>query len=304
MIRKQPNCCAHNAGFPLLFAALLGFWTTSPALATPCQDGRGIVASGADLKALSGYYVGGDQCFYDPNGIQAIDVPPAVGASGLRAERLVFVNGANPQADREPYFLTLLAQARDTPAIGVLNTQTSDDPFSTPTLRGTSAVKTLESLMLESLETRREVIIRAGSGGALPVAVAVARAKGRWAARHHGPRRLDEALRQLRIETFGGVGAFYPDGPRYVHYANLLDPNAQKFGVLNPLTKPGHHAVIAIFRDSLPPLEANYESLTPENERILSHHGFGVYNAHQVPFDRIYRLSLPVLPYTVVPFVR
>ena len=89
-----------------------------------------------------------------------------------------------------------------------------------------------------------------------------------------------------------------------MHYANLLDPNAQKFGVLNPLTKPGHHAVIAIFRDSLPPLEAAYESLTPENERILSHHGFGVYNAHQARFDQIYRLSLPVLPYTVVPLVR
>ena len=165
MIRKPANCCARKAGFPLLLAALLGFWTASAALAAPCQDARGVAASGADLTVLSGYYVGGDQCFHDPNGIEAMDVPPAVGASGLRAERLVFVNGANAKADREPYFLTLLAQARDTPAIGVLNTQTSDDPFSTPTLRGTSAVKTLESLMLESLEARRDVIIRAGSGG-------------------------------------------------------------------------------------------------------------------------------------------
>lgn len=290
--------------FPLLCAALLGLWAASPAIATPCQDPRGVVASGVDLKAISGYYVGGDQCFYDPNGIEAMAVPPALGASGLRAERLVFVNGANPKAGREPYFLTLLAQARDMPAIGVLNTQTSDDPVSTPAPRGTSAAKTLESLMLQTLEGDLDLIIRAGSGGALPVALAVARAKGRWAARHHGPRRLDDRLGQLRIETFGGVGAYYPDGPRYVHYANLLDPNALKFGVLNPLTKPGHHAVIAVFRDSLPPLEATYESLTPENERILSHHGFGVYNAHQAPFERIYRLSLPVLPYTVVPLVR
>lgn len=304
MIRKQPCSSARHTGFSPLFAALLALWITLPAMATPCQDARGIVASGADLEALSGYYVGGDQCFYDPNSIEAMQVPPALGASGLRAERLVFVNGANPKADREPYLLTLLAQARDMPAIGVLNTQTSDDLLSTPTLRGTSAVKTLESLMLRLLDERQDMVIRAGSGGALPVALAVARAKGRWSVRHHGPRRLDDAMRQLRIETFGGVNGLYPDGPRYVHYANLLDPNALKFGVLNPLTKPGHGAVIAIFRDSLPPLEATYESLTPENERILSHHGFGVYNAHQAAFDRLYRLSLPVLPYTVVPLVR
>ena len=304
MIRKRIHRSPQHNRFALLCAALLGFWTTLPAEASSCRDARGVAAPGVDLTALSGYYVGGDGCFYDPTGIESMDVPPAVGASGLRKERLVFVNGANPKADREPYFLTLLAQARDTPAIGVLNTQTSDDLLSTPTLRGTSAVKTLESLMLASLEERQDMIIRAGSAGALLLVQAIARTKGRWAARHPGPRRLDEALRPLRIETFGGVGAFYPDGPRYVHYANLLDPNALKFGVLNPLTKPGHGAVIAVFRDTQPPLEAPYEILTPESERILSHHGFAVYNAHQAPFDRVYRLSLPVLPYTVLPLVR
>lgn len=281
----------------------LGLTTATAALAD-CSDVRGITPpESADLSSYSGYYVGGDGCFYDPHGIDVMAVPPAVGASGLRDERLIFVNGANPKADREPYFLRLLAEARDIPAVGVLNTQTDENLSSPPTIKGVSAVKTLESLMLQSLETGSDLLVRGGSAGASVVSVALARTKMRWSARHPRPRRLDDALRHLKVETFGGVGFFYPDGPRYVHYANLKDPNAQRLGVLNPLVKPGQGAVIALFQDSLAPLEADYEVLTPKNEIILSHHGFGVYNANQRNFDRLYRFSPKLLPYRVVPLI-
>ncbi|MGB5234327.1 MAG: hypothetical protein WBN85_04015 [Candidatus Macondimonas sp.] len=272
----------------------------SGGVAASCQDARGLMPDPALLSDYAGFYVGGDACFYDPTGIRLGEVPPALGPSGDTGQRLIFVNGANPKVEREPMLLRLLAEARDLPAIGILNTQTSDDPVSAPRIRGTSTVKTLESIMRDGLEHDREVLIRAGSAGASVVAIAIGRTKASWAARHPRPYKLDKTLRAIKVETFGGVNSFYPDGPSYVHYANLLDPNAQKFGVLNPLNKPGRGAVIAVFRDTLPPLEAPYEALTEKNYRILSHHGFGVYNANQTDFDRAYRFS-PSHLYTIVP---
>jgi hypothetical protein len=288
-----------------------GYWAPLPVLlgllfcgsgsmAADCQDARGLTPDPALLSDYSGFYVGGDACFYDPKGIRLGEVPPALGPSGDTGQRLIFVNGANPKVEREPEFLHLLAQARNLPAVGILNTQTSDEMVSAPGIRGTSAVKTLESVIQDGLEHDREVLIRAGSAGASVVAIAIERIKASWASRHPRQYKLDQTLRAIKVETFGGVNPFYPDGPSYVHYANLLDPNAQKFGVLNPLAKPGQGAVIAVFRDTVPPLEAPYESLTPRNYRILSHHGFGVYNAHQMDFDRAYRSS-PSHLYTIVP---
>ena len=102
------------------------------------------------------------------------------------------------------------------------------------------------------------------------------------------------------METFGRVNPFYPEGPSYVHYANLPDPNALKIGVLNPLNKPRQGTVIAAFRDAMAPLEVPFESLTEKDYQILSHHGFGVYNAHQMDFDRAYRFS-PSRLYAIVP---
>lgn len=272
----------------------------SGSVAASCQDARGLIPDPALLSDYSGFYVGGDACFYDPTGIRLGEVPPALGPSGDTGQRLIFVNGANPKIEREPEFLRLLAEARDLPAVGILNTQTSDDPFSAPRIHGTSAVKTLESVMRDGLKHNREVLIRAGSAGASVVAIAIGRTKASWTVRHPRPYKLDKILRAIKVETFGGVNPFYPDGPSYVHYANLLDPNAQKFGVLNPLNKPGQGAVIAVFRDTMPPLEAPYEPLTEKDNHILSHHGFGVYNAHQMDFDRAYRFS-PSHFYIIVP---
>jgi hypothetical protein len=276
------------------------FVSTSTMTFASCQDVRGVTPDPSRLSDYSGFYIGGDSCFYDPAGIRLGEVPPALGPSGDTSQRLIFVNGANPKVDREPMLLRLLAHMRDLPAVGVLNTQTGDDLFSPPQRQGISAVKTLESAMLEGLEQDHEVLIRAGSAGALVVATAIARTKASWIAHHPRPRKLDNALNAIKVETFGGVNAVYPDGPRYVHYANLLDPNAQKLGVLNPLTKPGQGAVIAIFRDTVPPLEAPYEPLTEKEASILSHHGFAVYNANQTDFDRAYRFS-PRHLYAIVP---
>ena len=266
-----------------------------------CLDSRGLIPNDSNLSLYSGFYVGGDGCFYDPMGIDVAKVPPALGPSGDTGKRIIFVNGANPKAEREPYFLQLLAQKRDLPAVGVFNPQSKQNPFSTPQNAGVSPVRTLEALTLQSLETHREVLIRAGSSGSTVVAVAIGRTKAQWKERISNRRALNRALRTIKIETFGGVGLIYPNGPRYVHYANLLDPNALKYGVLNPLTLPGKGAVIAVFKDSLPPLEANYEPLSEANYKVLSHHGFGVYNAHQMDFDQLYRFSSKHLPYTVIP---
>lgn len=274
---------------------LLGF--TSAFVQADCGDHRGLLLpDNADMLLYSGYYVGGDGCFYDPQTVDVKDVPPALGASGDNGKRIYFVNGANGMANREPYFLKLLAQKRDIPAIGVFNSQTSNILLPPKTNAGGSAVKTLKKLMLDGMGRKEGVLIRAGSAGSTVVMQAFIKAKAQWRLFHVVDAFAPIAMSRVKIETFGGIGLVYPDGPKYVHYANENDINAQQKGVLNPWVWPGKGAVIVVFNDQLyPPLESAFDNVDPD---ILSYHGFGVYNNNQADFDLIYKKYSPlILPY-------
>lgn len=264
-----------------------------------CGDHRGLILpDNADMTFYSGYYVGGDGCFYDPQTVDVKDVPPALGVSGDNGKRIYFVNGANGMANREPYFLKLLAQKRDIPAIGVFNAQTSNDLFPPKTDAGGSAVKTLKKLMLDGMGRKEGVLIRAGSAGSTVVMQAFINAQTQWHLFHVIDAFAPIAMSRVKIETFGGIGIVYPDGPKYVHYANKNDINAQQKGVLNPLTWPGKGAVIVVFDDQLyPPLESAFSSVDPD---VLSYHGFGVYNNNQVDFELAYKNSPLILPFKKV----
>lgn len=278
----------------IMGALFLGF--ASAFVQASCGDHRGLhLPDNADMLFYSGYYVGGDGCFYDPMSVDVKDVPPALGASGDNGKRIYFVNGANGMANREPYFLKLLAQKRDIPAIGVFNAQVSNNLFPPKTDTGGSAVKTLKNLMLDGMSRKEGVLIRAGSAGSTVVMQAFIKARAEWNLFHVVDAFAPIAMSRVKIETFGGIGLVYPDGPQYTHYANENDINAKEKGVLNPWIWPGKGAVIVVFNDQLyPPLESAFDNVDPD---ILSYHGFGVYNNNQADFELIYKNSPLILPY-------
>jgi hypothetical protein len=114
--------------------------------------------------------------------------------------------------------------------------------------------------------------------------------------------RLKQIMQRIMIETHGGVAHGYPDGPRYVHYANLLDAAVQSLGVLSPGSHPGASAVIVTFSGRAEPSEAKYQSLSPAWKLFLSTHGQTVYLAHRVPFAQAYSHANPQGPVTTVSY--
>ena len=41
---------------------------------------------------------------------------------------------------------------------------------------------------------------------------------------------VEKAMSKLKVETFGGAAAHFPDGPKYVHYVNTKDMVPSMFG--------------------------------------------------------------------------
>ena len=78
------------------------------------------------------------------------------------------------------------------------------------------------------------------------------------------------SMNRIRVVTYGGATRRYPDGPRYIHYLNRLDPIPWLFGVGALGAHPGQDAKLITLTD-LGPLEWN--PLSPV-------HGFRAYLPH------------------------
>ncbi|HJO34706.1 MAG TPA: hypothetical protein QF361_00625 [Gammaproteobacteria bacterium] len=262
---------------PLLFVLLLSF---SGALHALCEDPRAVPAG----SAVNGFYLGADGCFFDPAAIAFEDVPPV---GDPNAPRLVYLNGANPTPVRELEKLTLLAASAGQAVIGIYGEVRTADGTAQQLNDIQPAVGTLAALVLAHAQAGQALHLRGGSLGGTLIAQGLALGKAK-ALLQLGPRRALAALRQFKVETAGGVALWYPDGPQYVHYANLLDSNARRLGVLSLPAAPGLGSVIALFIDTAPPMEDAYEVLDPETYRALERHGFSVYLDNRRPFEAVY----------------
>lgn len=276
------------AGIMVLCAGL-----TFQAVAAPdCLRPEGISPGPfTKLTTLEGFFLGQDRCLYDPASISPDQVPAFQGPRAPKNGPILFyINGANGSPTEVSNNIQELADSSQITVVGILYyPNNSIDPLKDllPKTSAGPATDTLQQVIHASLQRGEPVHMRAGSAGTVVVSEAIARVK-RELTRHGrrpGDRDRNQPLDLVRVETHGTIARDFPDGPRYIHYVNLLDPVPHSLGVASPGAHPGAHAVLAMFADRQPP---NEQKLSPAGVKFLSVHGTGVYDLHRKRFDELY----------------
>jgi hypothetical protein len=115
------------------------------------------------------------------------------------------------------------------------------------------AVDTLADTVYSELMAGRSVHLMGYSQGGLITARALKDVANRLRIENGLSREQTEALMsRINVETFGGAGAIFPDGPKYVHYVNDRDIVPGFFGLGNdwdPFRDGGRDAVIHHFSE-------------------------------------------------------
>lgn len=272
-------------------------WAAIPPLI--CLD-RHAAPQGQDNEYYDGFYIGAGGCLYDPVNTDIKDVPPF--APMIRAPGSHFwwhVNGASTSPKQAALQLRDIAQTIHAPVIGIYNASadngTSADDLSEGFIkRHTPPIRTLVTQILLALDQHQEVYVRGGSQGTVIISAALKQvhqilSEGLF----HTQIEAERAMRRIAVETNASITFIYPDGPRYVHYVNILDPT-QVLGVLNPNSHPGKSAVIVLFKAVVTPFEEQYKNLMPKGIFFLSRHGQSAYLSHRIGFDEAYSYSNPL----------
>ncbi|HEX8704419.1 MAG TPA: PE-PPE domain-containing protein [Myxococcaceae bacterium] len=118
------------------------------------------------------------------------------------------------------------------------------------------AVDTLADAMYTELKAGRDVHVMGYSQGALITARALKDLANRLRIEDGLPQdQVEQMMSRINVETFGGAGAIFPDGPNYVHYVNTRDIVPMAFGQGNPLDPfrdAGRGAVVHTFTEAKP----------------------------------------------------
>lgn len=247
-----------------------------------------------NLGTLEGFFLGEDRCLYDPASISPDRVPAFRGSRAPENGPIMFyINGANGSPKEVSRNIQELADSSQIAVVGILYyPNNSIDPLKDllPKTSAGPATDTLQQVINTSLQQGEPVHIRAGSAGTVVVSEAIARVK-RELTRHGrrpGDRDRNQPLDLMRVETHGTIARDFPDGPRYIHYVNLLDPVPNSLGINAAGAHPGAHAVLALFADRQTPNEQN---LSPAGVEFLSVHGTGAYDRHRKCFDELYGIK-------------
>lgn len=262
---------------------------------TTCDDPLAVNPEG-NAYQYNGFYIGANGCIYDPDVVTINEVPPyghGTDAGLSKTEILWYVNGANWNVSKARFQLPRLAKAQQVPVVGIFNA-TNEDQVNTETLpidANHPTVVRLTNALLDSIFDVDSVRLQGGSEGPRFIASALDVLRDKLQ-RKHGLQgeSLTTVLRKIKVETMGGGHLIYPDGPRYVHYANLLDPVAWFAGALAlEKNQLGVGSVVAVFLKTQPQILP--EELSALMSLLLSVHGMDVYNSAIQPFDSVYSVS-------------
>ena len=141
------------------------------------------------------------------------------------------------------------------------------------------AVDSLADTVYNELKQGHDVHLMAHSQGALVTSRALNHVEQRMRIEDGMSQPdIEKAMSKLKVETFGGAAAHFPDGPQYVHYVNNKDIVPTWFGQGNGkgaddwLRDGGKGAVVRRFEDGA--------GITG------SHSIDNMYLKHRVPFDQ------------------
>lgn len=221
-------------------------------------------------EPFDGYLIDGEGCLHDPDTTEAAELTALVAESTRRAQQtsaVWFLNGGPMSVGRA--FNTMQAVAADTghPVLGIYNglPERSSDPAAS------RAVAVLADFLRYELSVERAVHLIGGSLGAELIARGVAAAA----------QDLSEAqLDALLVESAGGAASSYVDGPRYIHYLNVIDVAIRAEGLLAQDAVPGDGAFLIYLVENEPKNLLSGGPLGPV-------HGWGVYGRWYVPATQI-----------------
>jgi hypothetical protein len=226
--------------------------------ATQTQGVAARSGGAADDRQFDGALIGGDRRAY-PAGTPLSEVPAFTPAPGTpprpeAGRTFIYVNGINTDKAAQEQTMQLLANATGGRVVGIHNSTSGSirdliqaagdklDKGSNP------AVDSLAGTVYSELRAGREVNLIGHSQGALITSRALEHVRNRLMAEDGMTRPQAEALLgNVRVETYGGAAASYPDGPQYVHTMNRSDAVSGYTGLDRRDANPGRGAVVRHF---------------------------------------------------------
>jgi pimeloyl-ACP methyl ester carboxylesterase len=201
-------------------------------------------------------------------------------------ETVIYVNGILTDLESQQVEMQNIANNSGMRVVGIHNStqgmvndisQSINDKLD----KGTNpAVDTLVDTVYAELKAGRSVHLMGYSQGGLITARALRDLANRLRIEDGlSQAQTEQVMSRINVETFGSAGAYYPDGPNYVHYINDRDivPNAFGLGLPIPdpfgvVTHPGRGAVVHNF------------SHGEKRDYIEAHDLSNAYLARRVPF--------------------
>jgi hypothetical protein len=184
-------------------------------------------ANAAKDKSNDGKLVGANGATFAA-GTALSQIPGVTPDSGKSKGTVVFVNGMLTPLSQQVSDMKAIANAYGSTVLGVHNATeglVADGVQSAADVAGigqNAAVESLKATILQELRAGRELHLVAHSQGAIITQRALRAAKAELG---------EEKLKLLTVDTFGGAGGVYPDGPKYTHWINTKDMVPNMFGL-------------------------------------------------------------------------
>jgi hypothetical protein len=187
-------------------------------------------AAKSNDKPFDGKLVGAGAKTFEPG--TPLSQIPGVQPEGKPATgTIVYVNGMLTPLTQQLQDMKDIANTTGKQVLGVHNSTEGvaiDALQSSADVAGigkNAAVETLTAALLTELKAGRKVHLVAHSQGAIITQRALHAVKAKLG------KDGEAMLAKVTVETFGGAGGIYPDGPKYTHYINSRDMVPNMFGL-------------------------------------------------------------------------
>ena len=230
---------------------LLTISQASQASALSCDDDNAALI-GTLFEEMDGFFVGSNGCAYDPALFNVEDIAAVEPTNGVTPEittPIFVVNGGFATLDELINRLQATADAKQRPVIGIYNAHLDllGEFLKLFDLINPSAT-TFRNEAFEQISNGHRVTLHGISQAGFIISRSLIQLKFIiWLYNPFSESRRNELIDLLDVEVVGGLGVYFPDGPRYVHYVNERDWLPYLSGIMIPNAHPGKGAVIATF---------------------------------------------------------
>jgi len=172
-------------------------------------------------------------------------------------QTVLYVNGILTDVPAQKATMQNMADKTGSKVVGLHNATTGDalkDSWQTAGDKidqgENKAAQNMTNIMYNELKSGQDVHVMAHSQGAAVTARSLRDLEQRLLQENGGDQaRTKEQLSHIKVDTFGGAGRRYPNGPSYDHYVNQKDPVPMALGQNTPLAGPGEGARVHSFSD-------------------------------------------------------